>query len=432
MKRGLIISIPLLFFSFFSLSAQESSDVADGQIADQTESEISESDLEVDLEADDDADTDTGSDADSRKIRREKRKEKIKALYNEYQEKSDEVNEKQRISGFQFLGDFITDKLPLTLDLGAEPGEHGSTIFGVLQYDWTPVRASRIRMEYQSLKTSADVTNRFSATFTNKSGETTETESLATDWLTITKTKQIEVDFYPYLRYFGDESRQAKTPFIYFGLGAFYLYNWYDINYSVWTETETKKGIGNMDVNGDYHQFGPIAIASIKVPFLKYFGLTLETTFSPINRVINSSDVRYTTYSIENTKTNGSESSTGKKTTTSSSTDNSQWCSPLIKIDLAIDVFTYFRLRTRFNYSRVYLGGLKEVNFISFATDESREETFQWRYGLEIVFPSSNRTRKKNSHLWAGVYYEHQWDSTTTDGTNNTTHTGKWIFCFGT
>ena len=64
--------------------------------------------------------------------------------------------------------------------------------------------------------------------------------------------------------------------------------------------------------------------------------------------------------------------------------------------------------------------------------DESREETFQWRYGLEIVFPSSNRTRKKNSHLWAGVYYEHQWDSTTTDGTNNTTHTGKWIFCFGT
>ena len=199
------------------------------------------------------------SDADSQPKR--PKREKIKALYDEYWEKSDEVHENQRISGFQFVGDFITDKLPLTLDLGAEPGEHGSTIFGVLQYDWTPIRASRVLVEYQSLKTSTDATDQFSV-------EDNDEQIENNDWVSISKSKQIEIDFYPYMRYFGDESRFAKTPFIYFGLGAFYLYNWYNITYSGWVETSSKRILSNIGLDGYYHQFGPIAIGAIKMPLI--------------------------------------------------------------------------------------------------------------------------------------------------------------------
>ncbi len=419
MKSVLVFIIALLFLTSVPLCAQEPDDQT-------TAAEVSESDQNAGDEDVDEADeysAESGVNPESDPQKAKTKREKIKELYSEYQEKSSEVHKSQRISGFQFVGDFITDKLPLTLDLGAEPGEHGSTIFGVLQYDWSPVRASRIRIEYQSLKTSFDASDRFSTTSTASS----EDESPISDWINITKSKQIEVDFYPYLRYFGDADRRAKTPFIYFGLGAFYLFNWYDLSYSGMLQTDIQKGIFKIDIDGHYHQFGPMAIGSIKVPFLKYFGLSLETTFSPINRVISASD-NFSTGYILNTET--------KSITTNSqsnSTDDARWCSPLLKVDLAIDVFTYFRLRTRFDFSRIYVGSLKEVNIIgTFNTDENRTETYKWRYGAEIVFPSSNRTRKKNSHLWAGVYYEHQWDSVTTNGNTNTTHSGKWIFCFGT
>ena len=425
MKRRHFFVIPLLFLASFFSSAQESADqmpLADAVDSSQTAGgEEDGSAAELSSESTESSESpEKGSDASKSK------REKIKELYSEYQEKSSEVRKSQRISAFQFVGDFITDKLPLTLDLGAEPGEHGSTVFGALQYDWSQKVASRIRLEYQSLKTSTDASNLFSTTIETSSGETSAGSDLSGDWITMTKSRQIEVDFYPYLRYFGDADRRAKTPFVYFGLGAFYLFNWYDLNYGGILETTAQRGIFKIDVEGYYHQFGPIAIGSIKVPFLKYFGFSLETTFSPINRVISASD-NFSTGYILNTET--------KSITTNSqsnSTDDAHWCSPLLKVDLAIDVFTYFRLRTRFDFSRIYVGSLKEVNLLgSFNTDENRSETYKWRYGAEIVFPSSNRTRKKNSHLWAGVYYEHQWDAVTTNGSTNTTHSGKWIFCFG-
>ena len=351
------------------------------------------------------------------------KRQKIKNLYDEYWEKSDEVSESQRISGFQMVADFITDKLPLTLDLGAEPGEHGSTVFGVLQYDWSKKISSRIRLEYQSVKISTDNANEINAQ--NNSGNSSQ-QTQNSDWLSIKKSKQIECDFYPFLRYFGDEDRLAKTPFVYFGIGGFYLYNWYSEMYSGWSESEDLKVLTKIDIDGHYHQFGPIAIGSIKMPFLKVFGLTLETTFSPINRVINAGDT-FMQASALNTKEKTVQSKTEE-----SSLDTSQWCSPLLKIDVAVDIFTYFRVRTRFDYKRIYLGELKEVNFFTFNTDEQRRENYVWRYGLEIVFPSSNRTRKKNSHLWAGVYYEHEWDVSANGDDKSTVHNGKWIFCFGT
>ncbi|MBQ7158923.1 MAG: hypothetical protein IJS09_05820 [Treponema sp.] len=351
--------------------------------------------------------------------KKQTKREKIKALYDDYHTKNSDVKETQRISGLQFLGDFITDKLPLTLDLGAEPNEHGSTIFGILQYDWTNKRASRIRVEYHAAKTSTDANDLFSE-------QTASEEILVNDWLALEKSKQIEIDVYPYLRYFGDESRLAKTPFLYFGLGAFYIYYWTDIAYIGWMESLKQKLLSNISINGNYHQFGPIGIGSIKVPFLNIFGLTFETTFSPINYVKSTTNTLAKGYHFDIEKNNT------ETMLESSSASEGQWCSPLLKLDLAIDVFTYFRLRTRFGYRRIYLGGLKEVNFFTFYTDENREEAYKWRYGLEIAFPSSNKTRKKNSHLWAGLYYEHEWTVKTVNDNSSTTHLGKWILCFGT
>ena len=348
------------------------------------------------------------------------RREKIKTLYKEYKEKSTQVHEQQRISGSQMVADFITDKLPLTLDLGAEPSESGSKLFATLQYDWNERYASRLYLSYQTAKRELNTDSQFSIM---NNGSLMLGNARATS---LTKEQQFETDLYPFLHYFGDDDRKAKTPFCYFGLGFFYLFYWNNITTYEWAETATQKILLNYHSNTQFHQFGPIAIGSIQFPFFKHFGIELEASFSPINRVVSSSTASASGYII-NTELN-----TGDVGYNTNDTSNSQWCSPQLKLDLAVEAFTYFRLRTRFTYRRVYLGSLTDVNFISFYTDENRQEDFMLRYGMEIVFPSSNRTRKKKSHLWAGVYYEHEWNVITEDKGDSSNHLGKWVFCFGT
>ena len=352
---------------------------------------------------------------------------KIKELYNDFIEKSDEVNEKQKISGSQLVADFITDKLPLTLDFGAEPGEHGSAVFGILQYDWNEKRASRLGIEYSSAKTSQDSTNQYSSDELSKTAK-------VYDWMSFSKNRQIEIDFYPYIRYFGDDSNEAYSPFIYFGLGAFYRYNWYTKDYSGWIENDTAKVMVKSDTDGHNHQFGPVAIASIKFPFLSIFGLHFQINISPINRIVSSADTTLSSHGLY-LNPEGSDW-VSKDASTSFLVESSQWCSPLMLLDLSVDAFKYFRLRTRYYYNRIYvdLGSLSDINAstLTLNDDENKQETYIWRFGGEIVFPSSNRTRKKDSHLWAGFYYEHTWDVTTKGGNSTTSHSGKWILCFGT
>lgn len=366
------------------------------------------------------------------------KKERIKALYDEYWKKSGEVNENQRITGSQMVADFITDKLPLTLDLGAEPGEHGSTVFGVFQYDWTAVRSSRLRLEYQGIKRSEDMMIYDSNTLDefNADGE----------GIGMIRSKMIGLELFPYLRYFGDDDRYAKTPFFYFGFGGFYRFSWTDGDYTGWLEydytdeddnkNKLAKGLYKMEAKEKYHQFGPMITGAVKWPFLHFFGITLETTYSPINRVISTADAFMTSYWVTMDKNESAESEIAgavEKESQSQTIDTAQWCSPLIKVNLSVEAFTYFRFRTRFGYSRIYTGNPSSINLVTQDPgDESRQETFLWRYGLEIVFPSSNRTRKKDSHLWAGLYYEQEWDITTNNSDSNTEHFGRWLFCFGT
>lgn len=396
----LILSI----FSFIPLSALAQGYIPDPDIQNEEFKEIDRQRAEEEKQK--------ASESEGSSPQTSKKGGKIKELYNDFIEKSDEVNEKQKITGSQLVADFITDKLPLTLDLGAEPGEHGSTIFGVFQYDWNEKRASRLRLEYSSLKDSSDSTNWFSLS---------EDTYDKTEWFNITKKRGIEIDFYPYLKYYGDDSVDAYSPFFYFGLGAFYAYSWYDITASYWLEKQNERWMIKVDTDADYHQFGPMLIASIKIPFFTYFGAAIELDASPINRLISYSNSRVAYFS--NTETpeyyiNGDE-------------EKSNWCSPTLKLDVALDFLTYFRLRTKFGYSKIYLS-LSDIHSDSVDEGENKQETFIWRYGAEIVFPSSNKTRKKDSHLWAGLYYEHGWEKTTTNSTSTTNHSGKWIFCFGT
>ena len=409
----LILSI----FSFISLSALAQGYIPDPDIQIEEFKEIDRQRAEEEKQK--------ASESEGSSPQASKKGGKIKELYNDFIEKSEKVNDSQKITGSQLVADFITDKLPLTLDFGAEPGEHGSAVFGILQYDWNEKRASRLGIEYSSAKTSQDSTNQYSSDELSKTAK-------VYDWMSFSKSRQIEIDFYPYIRYFGDDSNEAYSPFIYFGLGAFYSYSWYTRNYSGWIETDTAKVMLKSDIDGHNHQFGPVAIASIKFPFLSIFGLQFQVAVSPINRIVSSADTTLSSHSLYLKDSDW----VSEDTSTSSLVESSQWCSPLMQLDLSIDAFKYFRFRTRFYYNRIYVD-LESLSGINASTltlddDENKQETYIWRFGGEIVFPSSNRTRKKDSHLWAGFYYEHTWDVTTTGGNSTTSHSGKWILCFGT
>lgn len=416
MKKRAKLCIFVLLILSFSLWAQADEDQPDYEVQEKVSEGVSEEIQEgVSEEVQEEVPVD-----ENEPEKGMTRREKIKNLYKEYKEKSSQVKEEQRISGSQMVADFITDKLPLTLDLGAEPSESGSKIFATLQYDWNARYACRLYLSYQNAKREIDSSRQFFAL----SGDSLVLGNAQAT--TLSKAQQFETDLYPFIHYFGDDDRKAKTPFCYFGLGFFYLFYWNSVTAYEWAETATQKTLLNYQSNNHYHQFGPLAIGSIQFPFFKYFAIEMEATFSPINRVESSGTVNIAGYSID------TELNTGDVGYNTSDLSKSRWCSPLLKLDLAVEAFTYFRLRTRFSYRRIYLGSLTDVNFISFYTDENRQEDFTWRYGMEIVFPSSNRTRKKKSHLWAGVYYEHEWQVTTEDLGDTSNHLGRWVFCFGT
>ena len=421
----LILSI----FSFIPLSAIAQDYIPDPDIQIEEFKEIDRQRAEEEAEQEEleDAESDdSGSELSESQIATEergstdtkqaKKKGKIRSIYEDFTKKSSEVNGRQRITGSQLVGDFITDKLPLKLDLGTEPGEHGSTAFGVLQYDWNDKNASRLRLEYASVKTNTDSSNSIEST--------AQSQYDYASWITIMKSRQIEADLYPYLRYFGDESTDAKTPFFYFGIGGFYMFNWYDYSYSGWLEKGTQKAIVKIDVDGHYHQTGPMVIGSIKFPFFNYFGVALEATVSPINLVVQKYKSKQSAYTVDTQSGQGAS-----QEISAPYTETSNWCSPLIKINMAVDALTYFRIRLGFGYSRIYIEDTKNLDL---STAQNTQETYKLRYGAEIVFPSSNNTRKKDVHLWAGLYYEHQWDIETNSDDVSRNHTGKWILCFGT
>lgn len=321
-------------------------------------------------------------------------KDKVKEITEGVQEYNDKKaeNEKDRpVKSLQFLGDFFTDKLPLTLDFGAEPGDKESTIFASLQYDWTDNFSSRLRFEYNSVTKIDDISG---------GGYTKNTQ------------KSYGFTLLPGVWYFGDADVDAKTPLFSLGAGVYYSF----AKTNVYSRAPYGSSLISADTDTIYHTLSPILIATVQVPFKKYFVFGAETSLMPIAYLHVNWDMKVS-YAGESQK--------GKFAADMFST-------PTVNQILYLDIFKYLRLKTLFKYSRMALDQSHYYSSTGAAlSGKYVTHNFVLRYGVEFVLPSSNRTRKKNSHLWAGVYYQHAWQLEDSPEGYSSDYKGRWILCFG-
>lgn len=315
---------------------------------------------------------------------------KAKGLVKEFNEKKESEQNDGPVNAVQFMGDFLTDKLPLTLDLGAEPGEDGSLIFASLQYDWRDRFASRVRLEYKSSVQINDTASGYEKV----------------------SAKSYGIDLYPAIWYFGDTSADSQDALWALGLGAGYSFNdghTFTCGAS-WT-------LLWMDAGIKYHLLGPVISASVQKPLGRFFCVGAELDVQPIFGVFLNMAVKSNL-----TQNNGGRFSYYSATYASPSLSQSFW----------LDVLKYIRLKAVFRYSRV---ALETVRFDSlsgnFYLRDIINNEISARGGVEIVLPSTNKTRKKHSHLWAGVYYQHTWTVNEYAGETARSDMGKWVICFG-
>lgn len=304
-------------------------------------------------------------------------------------------------NSINFVKDFLDDKKPIRIDFGAEPHQHGSTIFGVVQYDYTHRIGASFRLEYDNYSTTESNFNDFSKDVKSQS------------------SKSLYVAPFPFIFYLGDDSMYAKSPALWIGLGAFYQYgikNSYSGTFlSVENPTENDVLFNSIEMESHYQRIGPAIEYAIQFPFLKYFnaifeGLVVPLYFSPL-----STDM-----------TTSSRSLLGLKSD-SQKLFSSSVSSPILSQSLAIDVVRYFRFAAKFDY---------EVLRLSYAsTDNSKSENsvsheMVFRFGGEILKPAKNR--KKTSHLRAGIYYGMHWSFNESTDVIADTRKDEIILCFGT
>ena len=321
-------------------------------------------------------------------------KEKVKEITEGVQEYNDKksVEEKDRpVKSLQFLGDFFTDKFPLTLDFGAEPGDKESTIFASLQYDWTERFSSRLRFEYNGLTKIED---------TSGGGYTKSTK------------KTYGFTLLPGIWYFGDADVDAKTPLFSLGAGINYSFS----KYKIFSCYPYGSALASADTDTIYHTLSPVLIATVQVPFKNYFVFGAETTLMPIAYLHVNWDMKVS-YAGDSQK--------GKFGADMFST-------PTVTQIMYLEILKYVRLKTVFKYSRLALDQNHYYSNTGAAlSGKYVVHSFGFRYGAEFVLPSSNRTRKKNSHLWAGVYYQHTWQLEELADIYSSAYEGRWVICFG-
>ena len=320
-------------------------------------------------------------------------KERVKEVKENVHEFNDKKSEQQKdrpVNTLQFLGDFFTDKLPLTLDFGVEPDQNGSDIFASLQYDWKDNFSSRIKFDYANTKSIEDY----------HSGYKKET------------TKTYAFTLLPCIWYFGDADIDAKEPLWSVGAGLFYSFS--KFNYYVCVPKD--EGLAYSDTDAMYHTLSPAFVASVKVPFKNFFVFGSEIYLYPISYI----------HIDWNLKARSASVSYNNKTSTN------WFTAPNINQTFWLDIFAFVRIKADFRYTRM------AINDYSYLTPEGttvsakyQSHVFILRHGVELVLPSSNRTRKKDSHLWAGVYYEHEWKIEALGDNFSSDYKGRWVFCVG-
>lgn len=318
-------------------------------------------------------------------------RKKISGAIKEFKEKKESQEDSRPVKAAQFVGDFLTDKFPLTLDFGAEPGENGSMIFASLEYEWGKHFSSRVSFDYTSLRSVENTPFGYSEK----------------------KTKEYAGRFLPCVWYFGDDDIDSTEALWSFGLGVNYSYlvekgeSFAAVEY-LYSRNETE-AIQNA--------ISPVLTASVKKPLGKYFAVGSELVALPIYYIhMNWSAAARPNYMPP----------------VSYSYVYDIFSSPGIRQSLWFDILRYVRVKAVFIYNRMALGKQRAVSTSgAVAEGDYVQHSISWRYGLELVLPSSNRTRKKNSHLWAGVYYEHGWKFTSFAGEYSSDYKGRWVLCFG-
>ena len=345
------------------------------------------------------AQTDGGKSAAQESLPKEKAapslKEKVKEVtegVQEYKDKIAKEEEKRPVKALQFLGDFFTDKLPLTLDFGAEPGEKENTIFAVIQYDWNKNFSSRLRFENKNV---TDISDRYGG---------------------YEKTTDKSFAFYllPAVWYFGDDDVDSQEALWSFGLGAFYSFSKqgsriYATQGALWAD---------YDIKTNYHSVGPLINATVKKPLGQFFDFGAEILILPIYGIFANSQIDGKVYG-------------GQRLDASYGAN--YYSTPAISQSVWLDIFRYIRIKTIASYRRMKLASytVSGAQSASAATSDRTMHEITLRYGVEFVLPTTNRTRKKDSHLWAGVYYENAWTHYNHDGTTSSDYKGRWLLCFG-
>ena len=299
-----------------------------------------------------------------------------------------------------FVRDLLADKLPLRLDFGAEPNTHGSKLFVGVQYDWNDLLGSRVRFEYDN-----------SATMDN-SGDDVVNE----------RTRTYGVYAYPFVLYVGDAAHDARTAFLRLDFGGYYSYARSQITtgsfFSQTVESGEYAGYVIQRQQTDYQLLGSSFGYSLQVPLVKYVAVGFEGYIQPLYFVILRSATEYTI-------------TTGAASVPYSYSLGSRRLSyPAVGQSIAFDFFSYFRIKAAFSYQRLTmnLAGADDIGNET-ALDYTLH-TMTLRYGGELLKPS--KTRRKTSHLWAGVYYEMVWSRFEMSAETISDYAGKWVFCFGT
>lgn len=314
--------------------------------------------------------------------------QKAKGLVKEFNEEKEAEQEEGPVNAVQFLGDFLTDRLPLTLDLGAEPGEDGSLVFGSLQYDWKDHFASRVRLEYKSAMLTTDMANGYEKS----------------------RSKNYAITIYPALWYFGDTSADSQEALWALGIGAYYAFC--DAkNFSCYARDG---GLAYVDIGMKYHVLSPVLLASVKKPLGRFFGVGAQLIVRPVYGIFLNMDVA----------SNLAESPFSYYT--------NSYSSPSFSQSVWLDALKYIRIKGSLEFSRIELESVRygshDKRFFLYDTDNNE---LSLRGGVEIVLPSTNKNRKKDSHLWAGVYYQHTWSVQEALGQSSSSDKGKWVVCFG-
>ena len=377
-KRALVILFSLFFCSALLAAQDSAAEISEGgaeQTAEERSGETPEESSEV-----------VSEDASEKSGRK-----KISGIIKDFKEKKEAQEDSRPVQAAQFVGDFLTDKFPLTLDFGAEPGENGSMIFATLEYEWGEHFSSRVRFEYTSLNTIDNNPLGYSQT----------------------KSKEYGGMLLPCIWYFGDDDVDSMEALWSLGLGVSYSYS----NETTESFAALESFYTRNESKSKRHIVSPVLTASVKKPLGKYFAFGSEMMALPFFFIhLNWSAVARPNFMAP----------------VSYDEVYDIFSEPGIRQSVWFDILRYVRVKTVFGYSRMALGRQRAVS------DDGRviegdyvQHAIMWRYGLELVLPSSNRTRKKNSHLWAGVYYQHDWKLTEFADDYSSDYKGRWILCFG-